>query len=65
MVPPKITWVADRGISSSENKDVAGNLKVKELRIAEDERFVICFNPVWRKGGLLPRSPSRARGQWR
>ena len=26
-------------------KDVAGNLKVKEARIAEDERFVICFNP--------------------
>jgi hypothetical protein len=22
-----------------------GNLKVKEVRIAEDERFVICFNP--------------------
>jgi hypothetical protein len=26
-------------------KDAAGNLKVKEVRIAEDERFVICFNP--------------------
>jgi len=26
-------------------KDSAGNLKVKEVRIAEDERFVICFNP--------------------
>jgi len=26
-------------------KDVAHNLKVKEVRIAEDERFVICFNP--------------------
>src|SRR6266576_5761694 len=26
-------------------KDVAGNLKVKEVRIAEDERFVICFTP--------------------
>jgi transposase len=26
-------------------KDVAGNLKVKEVRIAENERFVICFNP--------------------
>jgi hypothetical protein len=26
-------------------KDVAGNLKVKEVRIAEGERFVICFNP--------------------
>src|SRR5512142_608083 len=25
-------------------KDVAGNLKVKEVRIADDERFVICFN---------------------
>jgi hypothetical protein len=24
---------------------VAANLKVKEVRIAEDERFVICFNP--------------------
>jgi len=26
-------------------KDVAQNLKVKEVRIAGDERFVICFNP--------------------
>jgi transposase len=26
-------------------KDVAQNLKVKEVKIAEDERFVICFNP--------------------
>jgi transposase len=26
-------------------KDVAGNLKVKEVRIADEERFVICFNP--------------------
>src|SRR6266705_1653572 len=26
-------------------KDATGNLKVKEVRIAEDERFVICFNP--------------------
>ena len=26
-------------------KDIAGNLKVKEVRIAEDERFVICHNP--------------------
>jgi hypothetical protein len=26
-------------------KDVAGNLKVKEVKISEDERFVICFNP--------------------
>ena len=26
-------------------KDVTGNLKVKEVRIAEDERFIICFNP--------------------
>ena len=26
-------------------KDVAGNLKVREVKIADDERFVICFNP--------------------
>jgi transposase len=26
-------------------QDVAGNLKVKEVRIADDERFVICYNP--------------------
>ena len=26
-------------------KDVAQNLKVNEVRIADDERFVICFNP--------------------
>jgi hypothetical protein len=26
-------------------QDVAANLRVKEVRIAQDERFVICFNP--------------------
>jgi DDE family transposase len=26
-------------------KDVAQNLKVKEVKISDDERFVICFNP--------------------
>ena len=26
-------------------KDVAGNLKVKEVKITDDERFVICYNP--------------------
>jgi IS4 transposase len=26
-------------------QDVAANLKVKEVQISEDERFVICFNP--------------------
>jgi hypothetical protein len=26
-------------------RTVAGNLQVKEVRIAEDERFVVCFNP--------------------
>jgi hypothetical protein len=26
-------------------QQVAGNLRVKEVRIAEDERFVICYNP--------------------
>jgi len=26
-------------------QDVAANLKVKEVRIAEDERFIICYNP--------------------
>jgi hypothetical protein len=26
-------------------KDIAQNLKVKEVKIADDERFVICFNP--------------------
>ncbi len=26
-------------------KDVAGNLKAREVRIAEDERFIICHNP--------------------
>ena len=26
-------------------KDAGQNLKVKEVRIADDERFVICFNP--------------------
>jgi hypothetical protein len=25
--------------------DVAANLRVKEVRISDDERFVICFNP--------------------
>jgi transposase len=26
-------------------QDVAANLRVKEVRIAEDQRFVICYNP--------------------
>lgn len=26
-------------------QDVAANLRIKEVRIAEDERFVICYNP--------------------
>ena len=26
-------------------QEVAGNLKVKEVRIGEGERFVVCFNP--------------------
>ena len=26
-------------------QEVAGNLRVKEVRIADDERFVICHNP--------------------
>jgi hypothetical protein len=26
-------------------RTVAGNLQVKEVKIAEDERFVVCFNP--------------------
>jgi hypothetical protein len=26
-------------------KDVDGNLKVKEVRISDDERFVICSTP--------------------
>jgi DDE family transposase len=37
---------ADAALSrQGRYKDAAGNLKVKEVRIAEDERFVICFNP--------------------
>ena len=37
---------ADAALSrQGRYKDVAGNLKVKEVRIAEDERFVICHNP--------------------
>jgi hypothetical protein len=38
-------------------KDVAVNLKVKEVRIAEDERFVICHNP----GGAERDAAFRAR----
>jgi transposase len=37
---------ADAALSRQRRyKDVAGNLKVKEVKIADDERFVICFNP--------------------
>jgi hypothetical protein len=37
---------ADAALSrQGRYKDVAGNLKVGEVRIAEEERFVICFNP--------------------
>jgi transposase len=37
---------ADAALSrQGRYQDVAGNLRVKEVRIAEDERFVICHNP--------------------
>src|SRR5262249_34739474 len=37
---------ADAALSrQGRYQDVAANLRVKEVRIAEDERFVICFNP--------------------
>jgi hypothetical protein len=37
---------ADAALSrQGRYKDVAANLKVKEVRIAEDERFAICHNP--------------------
>ena len=37
---------ADAALSrQGRYKDVAQNLKVKEVRIADEERFVICFNP--------------------
>ncbi len=37
---------ADAALSrQGRYQDVAENLKVKEVRIAEDERFVICYNP--------------------
>src|SRR6266568_4036551 len=38
-------------------QEVAGNLKVKEVRIAEDERFVICHSP----GGAERDAAIRAR----
>jgi hypothetical protein len=37
---------ADAALSrQGRYQDVAENLRVKEVRIAEDERFVICYNP--------------------
>jgi hypothetical protein len=37
---------ADAAVSrQGRYQEVAGNLRVKEVRIAEDERFVICHNP--------------------
>jgi hypothetical protein len=42
-------------------KDVAGNLKVKEVKIAEDERFVICFNPEAAKRDAAVRARMTAR----
>jgi len=37
---------ADAALSrQGRYQDVTGNLRVKEVRIAEDERFVICHNP--------------------
>jgi len=38
-------------------QQVAGNLRVKEVRISEDERFVICHNP----GGAERDAATRAR----
>ena len=40
------TAEADAALSRQRRyQDVAANLRVKEVRIAEGERFVICFNP--------------------
>jgi DDE family transposase len=37
---------ADAALSrQGRYQDVAGNLRVKEVRISDSERFVICFNP--------------------
>src|SRR6266540_4211770 len=44
----RVVWVADRGFASAAQgryQQVAGNLRVKEVRISEHERFVICHNP--------------------
>ena len=46
-----------RATGSPACSDAAGNLKVKEVRVAEDERFVICFNPE-----AAERDPSSAPG---
>jgi hypothetical protein len=35
-------------------QEITGNLRVKEVRIAEDERFVICHNP--QEPSATPRS---------
>lgn len=45
-------------------QDVAANLRVKEVRTAEDERFVICYNPeAAERGAKVPGPDARpARG---
>jgi Transposase DDE domain len=42
-------------------KDVAGNLKAKEVKIAEDERFVVCFDPEAAGRGAAVRARMTAR----
>jgi hypothetical protein len=42
-------------------KDVAGNLKVKEVRISDEERFVICFNPEAAERDAAVRAKMMAR----
>src|SRR6185437_6280174 len=47
----RIVWVADRGFSSETNRrylrqgDHAYNMRVKEVKVSDTERFVICHNP--------------------
>jgi hypothetical protein len=44
--------------------DVAVILRIKEVRIGEDERFVICFNPEAAQRAATVRAGRGSTGRW-
>lgn len=50
--------------SRATTPDVAVILRIKEVRIGEDERFVICFNPEAAQRAATVRAGRGSTGRW-